>query len=182
MRWIHPTVEEEFRSRIPYSNLSRQRSSIDRASEANAFLPLYQVPYLYTHRPNYTHHNLPLNLQQHCQKNAPTPCQMQQSPNPNSILTLLSSYPLLSARTSPQPHPPKQQYHHGKKPHPHPPPHARLLRHPQHAPHRAAQPIPRVLKLVVHLLRQRRRVANLVANEVCQLLPTHHISKHILSS
>jgi hypothetical protein len=68
-----------------------------------------------------------------------------------------------------QPNPPKQQYNRRKEAQPRLPPNARLLRHPQHAIHGALQFIPRVLKLIIHLLREGRRIANLVANKVCQL-------------
>jgi hypothetical protein len=68
-----------------------------------------------------------------------------------------------------QPNPPKQQYDRCKEAQPRLPPDARLLRHPQHAIHRTLQFIPRVLKLIVHLFREGRRIANLVPDQVCQL-------------
>jgi hypothetical protein len=68
-----------------------------------------------------------------------------------------------------QPNPPKQQNNRRKEAQPNLPPHARLLRHPQHAIHGALEPIPRVLELVVHFLGEGGRVADFVADEVCQL-------------
>lgn len=69
----------------------------------------------------------------------------------------------------PQPYPPKEQYDHRKEPHPDLPTNARLLGHAQHASHSPLDLIPRVLKLIVHLLCQGGRIADLVANKVCQL-------------
>ena len=65
-----------------------------------------------------------------------------------------------------QPHPPKQHDNRRKEPQPHPPPHARLLRHPQHAIHGAPDLIPAALELVVHSLRKACGVADFVADEV----------------
>lgn len=75
----------------------------------------------------------------------------------------------LSAYVSEQPHIPKQKNDRGKKTQPHPPPNTRLLRHPQHPIHRAAYLQPRVLKLVVHPVGERARVADLVADGYGQL-------------
>jgi hypothetical protein len=76
---------------------------------------------------------------------------------------------ILSPLLSPQPNPPKQHPNRREKTQPYPPPDPRLLRHPQHAIHRAPKLIPRVFKLVVHFLRQGGRRANLVADEMRQL-------------
>lgn len=70
----------------------------------------------------------------------------------------------------PEPHPPEQQDQRSEKSKPCFPPNARLLRHAEHPVHRAFNLVPAVLKLIVHLLRKRRRVANFVADEVRQLL------------
>lgn len=66
--------------------------------------------------------------------------------------------------TSKQPNIPKQNDHSREKPNPHPPPHARPLRHSQHPIHRPAQPHPRVVERIVHPIRQGRGVADLVAD------------------
>jgi hypothetical protein len=73
----------------------------------------------------------------------------------------------------PQPNPPKQQYNRRKEAQPRLPPNARTLRHSQHAIHRALEADPRILKLIIHLLRQARRIANLISNKVCQLNHLH---------
>ena len=68
-----------------------------------------------------------------------------------------------------QPHPPEQQHQRCKKRNPCLPPNTRLLRHGQHPVHCASDLIPAILELVVHFLRQGCRVADFVADEVCQL-------------
>jgi hypothetical protein len=93
-------------------------------------------------------------------KQSQTPRQMQ-SQKPIYLATPVPSHPAL------QPHPPKQHHNRDKEPQPRLPPHTRFLRHPQHPAHGALYLIPRVLKLVVHLLREGRRVADFVADEVC---------------
>jgi hypothetical protein len=91
--------------------------------------------------------------------------------NPNNTKRLAKCNPKRPS-TSPipippsQPNPPKQYHNRDKEPQPRLPPHARLLGHPQHPAHGALYLIPRVLKLVVHLLREGCRVADLVADEV----------------
>ena len=72
--------------------------------------------------------------------------------------------PLPPKLNSEKPNPHKQHHHRRKKPQPHPPPDARPLRHPQHPPHRALQPDARALESVVHAVRQRGAVADLVAD------------------
>lgn len=67
------------------------------------------------------------------------------------------------------PHPPEQQHHGGEKRNPCFPPNTRLLCHPKHPVHRALDFVPAVLELVIHFLRQGGTVADLVADEVCQL-------------
>lgn len=81
----------------------------------------------------------------------------------------MNSFPLSILLSFAQPHPPKQQYHSSEEPQPRLPPHPRLLRHPQHPIHCTPKPIPRILKLVVHFLREGGRVADFVADEVCKL-------------
>jgi hypothetical protein len=68
-----------------------------------------------------------------------------------------------------QPHPPKQQYNNREEPDPNLPPNPRLLRHAQHAIHSAFYLVSRVFELVVHLLGEGGRVADFVADEVCEL-------------
>jgi hypothetical protein len=78
-------------------------------------------------------------------------------------------YPFCPSTSLPQPNPPKQQYDGSKEAQPSLPPNTRLLSHPQHAVHRALETDPRIFKLIVHLLCQGGRVADFVANKVCQL-------------
>jgi hypothetical protein len=82
---------------------------------------------------------------------------------------MLNSRILSTHASLPQPYPPKQQYDGSKEAQPRLPPHTRTLSHPQHAVHRALEAISRVLKLIVHLLSQRGRVTDFVANKVRQL-------------
>jgi len=92
----------------------------------------------------YTHSsNMRSQISQALPKSIPTPKTPRQMQH-NTIS---------NASTS-QPNPPKQHNNRRKKTHPNPPPNPRLLRHPQHPPHRTLEPIPRILKLVVHLLRE----------------------------
>lgn len=74
-----------------------------------------------------------------------------------------------------QPNPPKQHPNHKKEPKPNPPPHPRLLRHPHHPPHRPLDPRPRALKLLIHLLREGRRIPNLDPNRLAEILQHLHL-------
>lgn len=86
--------------------------------------------------------------------NASTPRKMQfyPIPPPHRLASPHLTSPQVTPK-SPQPHPPKQHHNRGKKPQPNLPPDPRLLRHAQHAIHRAPKFIPRVLKLVIHFFR-----------------------------
>lgn len=78
-------------------------------------------------------------------------------------------YPHANAPSLTQPHPPKQQHQRREKRNPRFPSDPGLLCHPQHPVHRAADLVPGVLELVVHLFGQGGRVADLIADEVRQL-------------
>ena len=72
--------------------------------------------------------------------------------------------PRVDWESSKQPNVSKNQPHRDEKPEPNLPPHARLLRHPQHAVHRPPQPHARVVERVVHGVREGGRGADLVAD------------------
>jgi hypothetical protein len=70
---------------------------------------------------------------------------------------------------SEQPNPCEQPPQKDEEPNPHLPAHPRPVRHPQHPLHRAPQPHPRPLKLIINRLRQTTRIAYLIANRYGEL-------------
>jgi hypothetical protein len=71
--------------------------------------------------------------------------------------------------TSEQPDIPEQSNDKRKEDQPHLPSHTSLLCHAQHTIHSTLELITRIRELIIHLFRQRSRVANLVANAQSKL-------------
>jgi hypothetical protein len=74
--------------------------------------------------------------------------------------------------TSEQPNIPEQSNDKGKEDEPHLPTHTRTLRHTQHTIHRTLELITRIRELIIHLLRQRSRIADFVADAQGKLYHT----------
>ena len=74
-----------------------------------------------------------------------------------------------SAASSEQPNPREETPNGDKKPQPDLPPDARAFRHPEHPTHGPPEPHARAVEAVVHLVREGRRVADLVADGHSQL-------------
>lgn len=98
------------------------------------------------------------------------------TPQLQFVRTMHQIYPFSHLSTvgqgtrSEQPDVDEEHAHRGKKAQPDLPADARPLGHQEHAVHGALQSMPCHLEAVVHLLCQRRRVADLVAHGYCQLV------------
>lgn len=111
-------------------------------------------------------YSMPRNAQNASQNASFTMC-MHTTTRVSSPMTPFN--PTHHSSFSTQPNIPKQQYQCREERKPGLPPDPRALRHPQHPVHRPLDPRPAILKLIVHLLRQRSRVTDLVTDEMRQL-------------
>jgi hypothetical protein len=75
-----------------------------------------------------------------------------------------------------QPDIPEQSNDKGKEDEPHLPTHTRTLCHTQHTVHSTLELITRIRELIIHLLRQRSRIADFVANAQSKLYRTTLVS------
>ena len=78
----------------------------------------------------------------------------------------------LRARCLEQPDVPEQSNDKGKEDEPHLPTHTGTLRHTQHTVHGALELITRIRELIIHLFRQRSRIADFIANTQSKLFST----------
>ena len=74
------------------------------------------------------------------------------------------NFPAHNLQPSKQPHIPKQNRHCREKYNPHPPPHPRSFRHPEHTIHRSPQADARIVKGIIHGVGEGGGVADFVAD------------------